>query len=241
MEAGTIRTPPETQAPPETHTLTATGKGLDLSFLGKPHEHDPRRVYSTTCDRLAGAGRFRPPPARPTRARADDDGEERSRRSRLLRRRERALPDGRLPGELEEQHLHPLRGAAARRRADPVRDRRLGPRVREDRRAVAERQHPPGDHLEVGRDGGADDVRPDGAVDRLDVLEEAGGRGRAGRDRHLRPECRGRVRARGAEDDERLADDVGGPGREDARRDRVPEDLERRSATPRSGRSRTSG
>jgi Xaa-Pro aminopeptidase len=30
------------------HTLTETGKGLDLSFLGKPHEHDPRRIYSTT-------------------------------------------------------------------------------------------------------------------------------------------------------------------------------------------------
>ena len=30
------------------HSLTETGKGLDLSFLGKPHEHDPRRVYSTT-------------------------------------------------------------------------------------------------------------------------------------------------------------------------------------------------
>jgi Xaa-Pro aminopeptidase len=38
MEAGTT-----------THTLTETGKGLDLSFLGKPHEHDPRRTYSTTA------------------------------------------------------------------------------------------------------------------------------------------------------------------------------------------------
>lgn len=28
--------------------LTPTGKQLDLSFIGKPHEHDPRRVYSTT-------------------------------------------------------------------------------------------------------------------------------------------------------------------------------------------------
>jgi Xaa-Pro aminopeptidase len=37
MEAGT------------THSLTETGKGTDLSFLGKPHEHDPRRVYSTTA------------------------------------------------------------------------------------------------------------------------------------------------------------------------------------------------
>jgi len=34
--------------PVTTHTLTETGKGLDLGFLGKPHEHDPRRVYSTT-------------------------------------------------------------------------------------------------------------------------------------------------------------------------------------------------
>ncbi len=33
----------------KTHTLTPTGKGLDLSFLGKPHEHDPRRAYSTTA------------------------------------------------------------------------------------------------------------------------------------------------------------------------------------------------
>jgi len=30
------------------HQLTPTGKGMDLSFLEKPHEHDPRRVYSTT-------------------------------------------------------------------------------------------------------------------------------------------------------------------------------------------------
>src|SRR4051794_16976868 len=29
-------------------TLTPPGKGMDLTFLGKPHEHDPRRVYSTT-------------------------------------------------------------------------------------------------------------------------------------------------------------------------------------------------
>ena len=31
------------------HDLTQTGKGMDLSFLGKPHEHDPRRVFSTTA------------------------------------------------------------------------------------------------------------------------------------------------------------------------------------------------
>src|SRR5207249_193609 len=31
------------------HELTETGKGLELSFLQKPHEHDPRRVFSTTA------------------------------------------------------------------------------------------------------------------------------------------------------------------------------------------------
>ena len=31
------------------HELTQPGKGLDLDFLGKPHEYDPRRVYSTTA------------------------------------------------------------------------------------------------------------------------------------------------------------------------------------------------
>jgi hypothetical protein len=31
-----------------TNPATAFGKGLDLSFLGNPHEFDPRRVYSTT-------------------------------------------------------------------------------------------------------------------------------------------------------------------------------------------------
>ena len=31
-----------------TYQLTPPGKDLDLSFLGKPHEHDPRRVLSTT-------------------------------------------------------------------------------------------------------------------------------------------------------------------------------------------------
>ena len=28
---------------------TPTGKGMDLSFLGRPHEYDPRRTYSTTA------------------------------------------------------------------------------------------------------------------------------------------------------------------------------------------------
>ena len=52
-----------------TYETTPTGKGMDLSFLQRPHEHDPRRAYSTTatdwqarvdfnrlrCDRLARA------------------------------------------------------------------------------------------------------------------------------------------------------------------------------------------
>src|ERR1700733_3095537 len=30
------------------HSIPPVGKNLDLSFIGKPHEHEPRRVYSTT-------------------------------------------------------------------------------------------------------------------------------------------------------------------------------------------------
>ena len=64
------------------------------------------------------------------------------------------------------------------------------------------------------------------AVDRLRA-EGGRGRERADRDRHLRPERGGRVRAGRREDDERVAGDVGRARREDAGRARVPEDLER--------------
>jgi hypothetical protein len=30
------------------HVLTPVGKNMDLSFIGTPHEHEPRRVFSTT-------------------------------------------------------------------------------------------------------------------------------------------------------------------------------------------------
>jgi Xaa-Pro aminopeptidase len=30
------------------HSLTPVGKNMDLSFIGTPHEHEPRRVFSTT-------------------------------------------------------------------------------------------------------------------------------------------------------------------------------------------------
>jgi len=53
------------------HEITPTGKGMDLSFIEKPHEHDPRRVYSTT--------------ATDWQARVDFD---RMRRDRLARARE---------------------------------------------------------------------------------------------------------------------------------------------------------
>src|SRR5438094_5616626 len=33
----------------EQHPYTQPGKGMDLTFLGKPHEHDPRRTFSTTA------------------------------------------------------------------------------------------------------------------------------------------------------------------------------------------------
>ena len=100
------------------HQLTPTGKNLDLSFLQKPHEHDPRRVYSTT--------------ATDWQARVDFD---RLRKDRLARARTmmekhdlgalvcfvgenvRYITE-RLPGQLEEQHLHPLLRAA--RGGEPV-------------------------------------------------------------------------------------------------------------------------
>ena len=95
------------------HKATNHGKGMDLSFLGKPHEHDPRRTYSTT--------------ATDWQARVDFD---RLRRDRLARARmmmekhdlgalvcfvgrERPLHHFGLPGQLEEQHLHPLLRASA--------------------------------------------------------------------------------------------------------------------------------
>src|ERR671936_52493 len=54
----------------EKHELTKPGKGMDLSFLGKPHEYAPRRAYS--------------PPATDWQARVDFD---RLRRDRVARAR----------------------------------------------------------------------------------------------------------------------------------------------------------
>ena len=31
------------------HPTPTIAKGMDLTFLGKPHEYDPRRTYSTTA------------------------------------------------------------------------------------------------------------------------------------------------------------------------------------------------
>jgi Xaa-Pro aminopeptidase len=33
----------------EKHSTTKPGKGMDLTFIGKPHEYDPRRTYSATA------------------------------------------------------------------------------------------------------------------------------------------------------------------------------------------------
>ena len=43
---------------------------MDLSFLGKPHEHDPRRVYSTTATDWQARVDFDRMRTRPPRARA---------------------------------------------------------------------------------------------------------------------------------------------------------------------------
>ena len=61
----------------------------------------------------------------------------------------------------------------------------------------------------------------------VEVLEGERRRGRADRDRHLRPVGGRRLRAPGTAHDQRLAGDVGGTGDQDPGRDRVPEDLER--------------
>ena len=174
--------------------------------------------------RLAGARRFRPHAPRSPGQGPDEDGGERPRCRRLLRRRERPLHHRRLPGQLEEQHLHPLLRAAPRRRAGPLRDRRLRPRVRQDRRSLAGRQHPAGDHLEVVGDGRGDDGRQDGPVGQGRPRRERR-REREGRHRHLRPERRRRLRARRPQDHQCLAGDVESPRRQDPGRARVPEDL----------------
>ena len=41
--------PAHSQAQQGSNGLTPFGKGMDLDFLGKPHEYEPRRVYSTTA------------------------------------------------------------------------------------------------------------------------------------------------------------------------------------------------
>jgi Xaa-Pro aminopeptidase len=43
-----LEQPTDSQVQRDGHGLTEFGKGMDLDFLGKPHEFEPRRVYSTT-------------------------------------------------------------------------------------------------------------------------------------------------------------------------------------------------
>ena len=136
--------------------------GMDLSWLGKPHEYDPGRLYSQT-----GAD---------WQYRVDFD---RLRKERLVK----------LQAEMKADDLGALvlfAGAniryatasyqgnwkyniniryavvPAEGRADAVRDRRLRPAVREDRPAVDGRPHPSRHHLAVGRGRRAVHGRPHG-------------------------------------------------------------------------------
>ena len=59
----------------------------------------------------------------------------------------------------------------------------LGSRMRANRRALAERQHPARDHVEVGGDRRGDDGRQDGRIDRAGAARERR-RERADRDRY---------------------------------------------------------
>jgi hypothetical protein len=221
------------------HELTATGKGLDLSFLGKPHEHDPRRVYSTTSTDW--------------QARVDFD---RLRKDRLARARMKMEEHDLgavvcFVGENVRYITSVFQGnwknnifirycvLPPRRRSGALRDGRAPT-------SSAPRSTPrgsmgnirPGHHLEVGRDRRGDDGRQDGPSV-VEVLKENGvEKEKIGST--SRPLGVGRLRARRADHGQRLA------GMSGRRIVKTPDELEclkisARSATRRSGRSSTSG
>ena len=207
-------------------SITPTGKGLDLSFLGKPHEHDPRRVYSTT--------------ATDWQDRVDFD---RLRRDRLARARMMMEKHdlGALVCFVGENVRYItsvfqgnwknnifIRYCVLPRDGDPVLFETAGSDL-ECAKIDApwlERQHPPGDHVEVGRDGRGDDGREDGPVGHGRPRGERGREG-AHRPRRLRPGRRRGARRARAEHRQRLAGHVRRTRGQDAGRARVPEDLQR--------------
>ena len=214
--------------------------GMDLSWLGKPHEYDPGRLYSQTGADWQYPRRRRSAAQGAAGQAAGRDEEGRPRRAGPVRRRQHPLRHRVLPGQLEIQHQHPLRGRSGRRQADAVRDRRLRPAVREDRPAVDGRPHPSGHHLAVGGRRGPLHGRPHG---RQRDGSAQGAQGREGKDRHRQPRhagVRGLQEAR-PQHRQRLAGGVARARRQDPRRDRAAEAWRRASATRRCGRSSTSG
>ena len=182
----------------------AKSNGMDLSWLGKPHEYDPRRLYSQT-----GAD---------WQYRVDFD---RLRQERLVKlQAEMKAEDlgalvlfaganiryatGVISGQLEIQHQYPLRGGSGRGKADALRDRRVGPAVRQDRPPLDGRAHPSRHHLAVGGRRGAVHGRPHGRQRRRSA---EGARRPEGEDRYRQPRhagLRGIPEGR-SEDRQRLA------------------------------------
>ena len=172
--------------------------------------------------RLAASRRLRSPPPRAPRSAPRADEGRRSRRAGIVRGREHPLRHRIVPRQLEVQHQHPLRRRARRRRADPLRDRRLRSPMRQDRSAVDGGSHPSGHHLAVGRRRCSVHGRTHGGKRRR---RAEGVRGTERTDWHRQPR---HARARSvstdrADDRQRVADRVEGPNRQDARRSRAVE------------------
>ena len=205
--------------------LTPTGKGLDLSFLGKPHEHDPRRVYSTTSTDW--------------QARVDFD---RLRKDRLARARMMMEKHdlGALVCFVGENVRYItsvfqgnwknnifIRYCVLPRDGDPVLFETAGSDLE-----CAKIDAPwlngnirPAITWKWSRDGRDDDGRQDGPVDRSTCSRRTASR-------RSRSASTSTTRARAAAFErlgprtrQRVAGDVGRPHRQDAGRDRVPEDL----------------
>ena len=198
------------------HQLTPTGKGLDLSFLQKPHEHDPRRVFSTT--------------ATDWQSRVDFD---RLRKDRLARARMMMEKHdlGALVCFVGENVRYItsvfqgnwknnifIRYCVLPRGGDPVLFETAGSDLecaKIDAPWLAGRIRPA---ITWKWSETAEQMMADRMVESIvEVLREEGVLERADRNRHLRSECGGGVRARRREDGQCMAGDV-----RRARRSRLP-------------------
>src|ERR1700751_4288933 len=114
----------KTKKAPAQASPSVNGSRLDTSFIGQPHEWDPRRLYSQT-----GADwQYRVDFDRLRKGRLVKLQEQMVARGVgrrvLIRRGEYTFRAGLISGKLKIQHQHPLRRGAEGRRAGAVRDGR---------------------------------------------------------------------------------------------------------------------